>query len=227
MRMFGAPLGPHLRSLPDGEVGDRRWSPPRRARPIFLRTACAALALCRSRRGFRFYHTHVVPMNNLSLGTYTGQAGPVYIVPVNNPGAYDREVFLALKEFLPSFSQGGNMAMDFLVGAPIKELQEIGEKADEQFKRPKGYEVSYDVFGINGKMLGHGERIGVKQGQRVLFHVLNASAGEIRSLALPGHVFRIVALDGNPVPTKAEVPVLWLGTAERISAIVEMNHAGV
>ena len=76
-------------------------------------------------------------------------------------------------------------------------------------------------------MLGHGEPIRVKQGERVLFHVLNASAAEIRSLALPGHVFRVVALDGNPVPTPAEVPVLWLGTAERISAVVEMNHPGV
>jgi FtsP/CotA-like multicopper oxidase with cupredoxin domain len=28
------------------------------------------------------------------------------------------------------------------------------------------------------------------------------------------------------VPKSAEVPVLWLGTAERISAIVEMNHPG-
>ena len=76
-------------------------------------------------------------------------------------------------------------------------------------------------------MLGHGEPVRVKQGERVLFQVLNASAGEIRSLALPGHLFRIVALDGNPVPTRADVPVLWLGTAERISAIVEMNHPGV
>ena len=176
---------------------------------------------------FRFYHTHVVPTNNLSLGTYTGQAGPVYIEPVNNPGAYDREVFLVLKEFLPSFSQGGDMAMDFLTGAPINELQEIGKKADEQFNGPKGYEVGYDLFGINGKMLGQGDPIRIKQGERVLFHVLNASAGEIRSLALPGHVFRIVALDGNPVPTPADVPVLWLGTAERISAIVEMNHPGI
>jgi FtsP/CotA-like multicopper oxidase with cupredoxin domain len=57
--------------------------------------------------------------------------------------------------------------------------------------------------------------------------VLNASATEIRSLALPGHLFRIVALDGNPVPTQADVPVLWLGTAERISALVEMKHPGV
>ena len=88
----------------------------------------------------------------------------------------------------------------------------MGKKADEQLrKKPRVYEVGYELFGINGKMLGHGEPIRVKQGERVLFHVLNASADEIRSLALPGHVFRIVALDGNPVPTPAEVPVLWLG----------------
>ena len=58
-------------------------------------------------------------------------------------------------------------------------------------------------------------------------HVLNGSATEIRSLALPGHTFKVVALDGDPVPVLAEVPVLWLGTAERVSAIVEMNHPGV
>ena len=178
-------------------------------------------------RGFRFYHTHVVPGGDLNRGTYTGQAGPVYIEPADNPGAYDREVFLVLKEFEPSFSHGGDMPMDVLAGAPVKDLKEIGKKAEEQFKGPKGYEVDYELFGINGKMLGEGEPIRVRQGERVLFHVLNASAGEIRSLALPGHVFRIVALDGNPVPRPADVPVLWLGTAERISAIVEMNRPGV
>ncbi len=92
---------------------------------------------------------------------------------------------------------------------------------------PHGYEVGYRYFTVNGRMLGHGEPVRVKQGERVLFHVLNGSATEIRSLALPGHSFKVVALDGNAVPTPAEVPVLWLGTAERISAIVEMNHPGV
>jgi FtsP/CotA-like multicopper oxidase with cupredoxin domain len=76
-------------------------------------------------------------------------------------------------------------------------------------------------------MLGQGEPIRVKQGEQVLLHVLNASATEIRSLALSGHLFSVVGLDGNPVPTPAAVPVLWLGTAERVSAIVEMNHPGV
>jgi FtsP/CotA-like multicopper oxidase with cupredoxin domain len=178
--------------------------------------------------GFRFYHTHVVAGGDLNRGTYTGQAGAVYIEPKINPGAYDREVFLVLKEFGPTLSRGGDMAMDFLAGEPILELQRIGQRADEQAKeKAKGFEVGYERFSINGKMLGSGEPIRVKQGERVLFHVLNASAGEIRSLALPAHAFRVVALDGNPVPTAAEVPVLWLGTAERISAVVEMKHPGV
>ena len=120
------------------------------------------------------------------------------------------------------------MPMEVLVGAPLKELQQMGKAADDEAQeKTKGFEVGYELFSINGKMLGNGEPIRVKQGERVLFHVLNASATEIRSLALPGHVFKIVALDGNPVPTPAEVPLLWLGTAERISAIVEMNHPGV
>jgi FtsP/CotA-like multicopper oxidase with cupredoxin domain len=179
--------------------------------------------------GFRFLHTHVIAGSDLTRGTYSGQAAPVYIEPKANPGAYDREVFLVLKEFEPSFSHGGDMDMKFLAGDPSQELKQIGKAADEKNKRhkQKGFEVNYKSFCINGKRLGSGEPIRVKPGERVLLHILNASAGEIRSLALPGHVFRVVALDGNPVPTPAEVPVLWLGTAERISAIVEMHRPGV
>jgi len=178
--------------------------------------------------GFRFYHTHVFAGADLNRGTYTGQAGPVVIEPANNPGAYDREVFLILKEFSPTFSKGGDMAIEALAGAPIPALQQMGKKADaEAQQKTKGLEVGYDLFAINGHMRGHGEPLRVKQGERMLFHVLNASAGEIRSLALPGHTFHVVALDGNPVPTPASVPVLWLGTAERVSAIVRMNHPGI
>jgi FtsP/CotA-like multicopper oxidase with cupredoxin domain len=178
--------------------------------------------------GFRFYHTHVVAGADVNRGTYTGQAGPVYIEPKTNPGAYDREIFLVLKEFAPAFSRGGDMTMDVLAGAPVKAVQQTGRAADEEAQeKTKGFEVGYQLFGINGRMLGHGEPIRVKPGERVLFHVLNASATEIRSLALPGHLFRVVALDGNPVPVPADVPVLWLGTAERISALVDMKHPGV
>jgi FtsP/CotA-like multicopper oxidase with cupredoxin domain len=181
--------------------------------------------------GFRFYHTHVRARANLALGQYSGLVGPVYIEPKQHPGNYDREVFLTLKEFQPTLSHGGDMPLHFLSPAqPIAELKDSGEskmKASLAKGAPHGFEVGYDSFTINGRMLGHGEPVRVKQGERVLFHVLNGSATEIRSLALPGHTFHVIAMDGNPLPKPVRVPVLWLGTAERISAIVEMNHPGV
>jgi FtsP/CotA-like multicopper oxidase with cupredoxin domain len=181
--------------------------------------------------GFRFYHSHVVPVDDFSKGTYSGQAGPVYIEPKNEPGSYDREVFLVLKEFEPTLSRGGDMPQNFLAQVTrVKALEESGEsamRASLAKGMPHGYEVGYSLFSINGRMLGAGEPIRVKSGERVLFHILNASATEIRSLALPGHMFNVVALDGNPVPAPADVPVLWIGTAERISAIVDMDHPGV
>jgi FtsP/CotA-like multicopper oxidase with cupredoxin domain len=181
--------------------------------------------------GLRFYHTHNRAGADLYAGQYGGQVGPVYIEPKQNPGRYDREVFETLKEFEPTFSRGGDMSQNFLQPPTrVKELEEQGEsamKASLAKGMPHGFEVGYGSFTINGRMLGHGEPVRVKLGERVLFHVLNGSATEIRSLALPGHTFRVVALDGNPVPNPASVPVLWLGTAERISAIVEMNHPGV
>jgi FtsP/CotA-like multicopper oxidase with cupredoxin domain len=181
--------------------------------------------------GLRFYHTHNRAGADLYAGQYSGQVGPVYIEPASNPGRYDREVFLTLKEFEPTFSRGGDMAMNFLSPAARNpELEKQGEsamKASLAKGMPHGFEVGYSSFTINGRMLGHGEPVRVKRGERVLFHVLNGSATEIRSLALPGHSFRVVALDGNPVPNPMSVPVLWLGTAERISAIVEMNHPGL
>jgi FtsP/CotA-like multicopper oxidase with cupredoxin domain len=181
--------------------------------------------------GLRFYHTHNRAGADLAAGQYSGQVGPVYIEPKREPGRYDREVFLVLKEFEPTFSRGGDMAIDALSPVTrVKSLEEQGEaamKASLAKGMPKGYEVGYDSFTINGRMLGHGEPVRVKQGEHVLFHVLNGSATEIRSLALPGHTFRVVALDGNPVPNPIDVPFLWLGTAERVSAIVEMNHPGI
>jgi FtsP/CotA-like multicopper oxidase with cupredoxin domain len=181
--------------------------------------------------GFRFYHTHKRAGADLSAGQYSGQVGPVYIEPNENPGGYDREVFLVLKEFGPTFSRGGDMDLNFLSpSTKVRALEEQGEfamKASLAKGMPHGYEVGYKFFTINGCILGHGEPIRAKPGERVLFHVLNGSATEIRSLALPGHSFHVVALDGNPVPSSASVAVLWLGAAERVSAIVEMNHPGV
>ena len=113
--------------------------------------------------GFRFYHTHNRAGSDLHAGQYSGQVGPVYIEPKHDPGEYDREVFLVLKEFEPSFSQGGDMAQDFLIPATkVKDLETAGEssmKASLAKGMPHGYEVGYRYFTINGRMLGHGDPV--------------------------------------------------------------------
>ena len=88
-------------------------------------------------------------------------------------------------------------------------------------------DVAYKIFSVNGKMLGAGEPIRVRQSQRVLFKFVNASATLTHRLALPGHHFTVTALDGNSVPFVRAVPVLELAPAERVDAWVEMDHPGV
>jgi FtsP/CotA-like multicopper oxidase with cupredoxin domain len=199
--------------------------------PYIPAHGCRRIAFTPGPAGFRFYHTHLRAGADLDRGQYGGQVGPVYVEPKQHAGLYDREVFLVLKEFEPALSRGGDMPMDFLTPATrVKALEDAGEssmRASLAKGMPHGYEVGYSLFSINGRMLGHGEPIRVKLGERILFHVLNGSATEIRSLALPGHTFDVVSLDGNAVPTPARVPVLWLGTGERVSAIVDMRHPGV
>ncbi len=151
--------------------------------------------------GTRWYHSHVMAERNLKRATYTGQFGFIYIEPRSEPGNYDQEVFLALKEWNPYFSSAG---------------------PDDD-----SIDVAYEHFSINGHALGYGEPIRVKQGQHVLLRILNASATIHRRIAIAGHQFRVIAMDGNPVAVPKSVRALELGPAERIDAIVEMNQPGV
>jgi FtsP/CotA-like multicopper oxidase with cupredoxin domain len=68
--------------------------------------------------------------------------------------------------------------------------------------------------------------IRVGAGERLLFHFSNTDVMEDVLLHLPGHRFTVVALDGYPVPTPAEVDVLALAAGERITAIVDMSTPG-
>jgi FtsP/CotA-like multicopper oxidase with cupredoxin domain len=88
-------------------------------------------------------------------------------------------------------------------------------------------EVMYVAASFNDKMLGHGEPVRVREGERVLFRLLNASATENIRLALPGHRFTVLTLDGNPVPTATTVDVIALAPAERADVVVEMSRPGV
>jgi FtsP/CotA-like multicopper oxidase with cupredoxin domain len=67
----------------------------------------------------------------------------------------------------------------------------------------------------------------VKRGERVKMHILNSSPTEVHWVALAGHSFQVVALDGNEVARPQTVEMLRLAPAERVSAMVEMNAPGV
>jgi len=149
--------------------------------------------------GFRWYHSHTYAGHNLNRATFTGEFGFLMIDPASDPARYDQEIFLALHDWDGYIDSSG-----------------------------EGYqEVAYNHATINDKVLGYGEPLRVRAGQRVLFHILNASATLIHNLALPGHRFLITALDGNPVPSPAAVETIRLGPAERVDAVVEMNQPGI
>jgi len=148
--------------------------------------------------GTRWYHTHTAAMRRLNRGLYSGQFGFIHIEPKSDPGRYDQEVFLALREWDPYFTT----------------------QADSM-------DVKYKYCSINGHALGFGEPVRVKQGQKVMLRLLNASATLHRRIALSGHICTVIAMDGNPVATPKSVPILELGPAERIDAVVEMNQPGV
>jgi FtsP/CotA-like multicopper oxidase with cupredoxin domain len=148
--------------------------------------------------GFRWYHTHVFAGKDLHKGQYTGEHGFLRIEPRDNPARYDQEIFLALHDWDGQLLASGDGAMD----------------------------PAYEVSTINGRVLGFGEPLRVKSGERILLHILNSSPSEVHWIALAGHQFKVVALDGNPVPRPQVVPMLRLAPAERVSALVEMNHPG-
>jgi FtsP/CotA-like multicopper oxidase with cupredoxin domain len=162
--------------------------------------------------GSRYVHSHAMTMNDLSRGVYSGQFAFVYVEPRRNPGSYDQEIFISTHEWEPRWMKD----------ADDESAEEDGDETEQ-----RSMEIGYGVRSINGKALGHGEPIRVKQGQRVLFHVLNASATENVQLHLPGHQFSVVALDGNPVPRPTRVSVLELGVGERVDAFVAMDNPGV
>jgi FtsP/CotA-like multicopper oxidase with cupredoxin domain len=157
--------------------------------------------------GTRWYHSHDVAGKDLTRSLYAGLYGFLIVEPQHDPARYDQAVLLAAHHWEPRWVS----MQDIRKGPPPD----------------NGLEVQYASASFNDKMLGHGEPIRVRQGQRVLFRLLNASATENVTLALAGHRLTVITLDGNPVPTRRSVDTVFLAPAERADVIVEMNNPGV
>ena len=95
--------GLHIPSEVDGSMEE--------GTPMITPRGNARYSFVAAPSGTRWYHTHVPAMRNLNRGVYSGQFGFIYIEPKNDPGAFDQEVFLALREWDPYFTTEGD-AMD-------------------------------------------------------------------------------------------------------------------
>ncbi|WP_336962601.1 multicopper oxidase family protein [Sphingobium aquiterrae] len=151
--------------------------------------------------GTHWYHTHMMAHTNLDRGGYSGQFGFLCVDDGSDPGDYDQEHFMAVHHWNGRFHQ---------MGRPVGNMM-----------------VDYAHATFNGLLPVAAAPIRVRQGQRVMFRFLNASATQNTRIALPGHHFTVVALDGTAVPRPTSVRVLELGVAERIDAVVEMNNPGI
>jgi len=167
--------------------------------PLIVPEARARYTFTPQPAGLRWYHTHSMAMGDLSRAQYGGQHGLLWIEPRNNPARYDQECFLVLHDWAGHLLASDDGAMN----------------------------PSYALSTINGKIMGAAEPLRVKQGQRLLLHVLNSSPTEVHWIALAGHELLVVALDGNPVPTARRVPMLRLAPAERVCATVDLDNPGV
>jgi FtsP/CotA-like multicopper oxidase with cupredoxin domain len=171
--------------------------------------------------GSRWYHSHAMAMDDLHKGAFTGQFGFLYVDPAADPGHYDQELFLALRDWEPFFTATMDDDDDYTHDGPLL------EKPATMNTDPDGLEVGSVTYSINDKGLGSGEPIRVREGQLLLIHFLNASAIENRRIALAGHKMKVIALDGNPVPTPQALDSVFIGAGERVDVVVEMNQPGV
>jgi len=109
--------------------------------------------------GTRWYHTHTMSMDDLHRGSFTGMFGFLIVEGARNPGNYDHEHYLALRDWEPYFT---NTAMDTDDLDPKLAQPEKPAVLDT---RPVGLEVAADIFSINDKALGAGDPIRVKPGE--------------------------------------------------------------
>jgi FtsP/CotA-like multicopper oxidase with cupredoxin domain len=109
-----------------------------------------------------------------------------------------------------------------LLVEPVQESLVVLKGCEPFMRRTgRGCEVGYSGVTLNGRLPGP---LRASPGERVLLQVLNAGATETYHLELPGHVFEVTALDGNPLAAPVRVGALQLSPGERVSARVVVNQ---
>ncbi len=161
--------------------------------------------------GTRIYHSHVDPGVQMELGLY----GALIIEPREpEPVRYDREYTYLLDE----------MAMDFTTKVALG----TDRLPMSEFGNGRGGALHYDLFLMNGKAGSAIPPLKLKAGERVRVRLINVGSLP-HAMHTHGHIFRIVATDGNPVPPAGQwrKDTILIGPGERYDLELTGYNPGV
>ncbi len=159
--------------------------------------------------GTRWYHSHTDVVNQVGLGLY----GAFIVEPAKSKTTYDKEYVYTLAEWDMELTPG------VATGA---------EPRGPRDSQLRGGELGTDLFLMNGHTHEAISPIQVETGDKVLIRLINAgSLGH--PIHLHGHLFKIVATDGNPVPKDAQLTkdTVWIAPGERYDIELVADNPGV
>lgn len=157
--------------------------------------------------GTRFYHTHGgVAMGDEAQQLDMGLSGAFIIEPADYQKP-DKEYTLIFDEWqtMPMVTESRQSSF---LGAQVFAHADDNDHAsmmNMSMTMGGGHAMDYNLFTINGKPFPASEPIKVKKDNRVRLRLINAGTSTIHPMHLHGHQFKVVAVDGNPVPEIARL----------------------
>ncbi len=161
--------------------------------------------------GTRFYHTHGgVAMGDEAQQLDMGLSGAFIIEPFNYArNRPDKEYTLILDEWqtapMMSSKKTSSLIDQALANGNEDGHGAINNMVNMSMMMSGGHKMDYNLFTINGRSFPNTEPTEVKKGDRVRLRLINAGTSTIHPMHLHGHQFKVVAVDGNPVPPAAQL----------------------
>ncbi len=137
--------------------------------------------------GTRFYHTHGSGVADEAQQSDMGLSG-AFIVEPKGYVKPDKEYTVVLDDWLKGEGSFNNAVLGM-----------------DQTNGGMSMNMNYNLFTMNGLAYPDTTPLTVKKGDKVRIRIINASASTSHPMHLHGQQFKIVAIDGNPVPVAAQL----------------------
>lgn len=150
-------------------------------------------------------HWHGIDLVNAMDGV------PGYTQPPVEPGETFTYEFIAYPAGTRFYHTHGSnhgdegIQMDRGLAGPFVVLPKDYEEPDVEVSWVLTERIQYGLFPINGAIYPETEKIRVQTGDRVRVRMINAGSATFHPMHLHGHQFRVVSVDGNPVPEPAQL----------------------